>query len=112
MQVHPGERDRRFTRAVVTGGAGFLGSHLCEALVNAGTAVVCVDGYSTGSPNAVEHLRDHPLFDLAETDVSCGLAVDGPVDLVLHFASPASPVHYTARPVETLRVGSAAPSGP
>ena len=93
-------------RAVVTGGAGFLGSWLCEKLLQQGSAVVCVDNYLTGSPDNVEHLVEDSRFELMEADVSDALEVAGPVDLVMHLASPASPVHYQRHPIETLRVGS------
>ena len=91
---------------VVTGGAGFLGSHLCEALVARGNRVVAVDDLSTGAQENVAGLVDHAAFDLVVADVSQGVPVDGPVDAVLHLASPASPPDYLARPIETLAVGS------
>jgi dTDP-glucose 4,6-dehydratase len=94
------------SRAVVTGGAGFVGSHLCERLVGAGSEVVCIDNFSTGSRRNVAGLADNPRFRLVEADVSAGLPVEGPVDTVLHFASPASPPDYFRLPVETLLVGS------
>jgi len=94
-------------RAVVTGGAGFLGSHLCEQLLARGVAVVCLDNFLTGAPSNVDHLRADPLFTLRDYDASTEYDVPGPVELVLHFASPASPVDYLRLPVETLRVGSA-----
>jgi dTDP-glucose 4,6-dehydratase len=91
---------------VVTGGAGFLGSHLCEALVARGDRVVAVDDLSTGVEANVASLVDNPAFDLVVADVSDTLPVEGPVDAVMHFASPASPPDYLARPLESLAVGS------
>lgn len=93
-------------RVVITGGAGFVGSWLCEVLTDRGAAVVCVDNFSTGMTTNVSHLLDRPGFELVEADVSTGLVVEGPVDLVMHFASPASPPHYLRLPLETLKVGS------
>ncbi len=93
-------------RIVVTGGAGFLGSHLCDALVARGDRVVCVDDLSTGSEANVAQLVGHEGFELMVQDVSRGLDVEGQVDGVLHLASPASPPAYLARPLETLAVGS------
>ncbi len=91
---------------VVTGGAGFLGSHLCDALVERGDKVLCVDDLSTGARANVAHLLGHPRFELRVADVSAGLEVDGKVHGVFHLASPASPPAYLARPLETLAVGS------
>jgi dTDP-glucose 4,6-dehydratase len=93
-------------RAVVTGGAGFIGSHLCTALRARGEEVVAVDNLSTGERDNVTHLLGDPGFAFLEQDVIDGLAVDGPVDAVLHFASAASVPEYLARPLETLRVGA------
>jgi dTDP-glucose 4,6-dehydratase len=93
-------------RAVVTGGAGFVGSWACERLLELGVEVVCVDNFATGVRANLEGLEGRPGFTLLEQDVSEGLAVDGDVDWVLHLASPASPLHYLALPIETLRVGS------
>jgi dTDP-glucose 4,6-dehydratase len=93
-------------RTVVTGGAGFVGGHLCRALRGEGHDVVAVDDLSTGSRDQVADLLGDPGFRLIEHDVVEGIPVDGPVDAVLHLASPASVPQYLARPVETLRVGS------
>lgn len=93
-------------RAVVTGGAGFVGSHVCAALLGRGQDVVAVDDLSTGRRDNVEPLLDRPGFRFQEGNVIDGLSVDGPVDAVLHLASPASVPEYLARPLETLRVGA------
>ncbi len=93
-------------RAVVTGGSGFLGSHLCERLLEEGWDVVCLDSMLTGSPGNVDSILDHPRFRLERRDVTHHVAVDGPVDWVLHLASPASPVHYLEHPIHTLKVGA------
>jgi len=93
-------------RVVVTGGAGFLGSHLCERLVGRGDEVVCVDDFSTGRHSNIAHLLPLPGFTLVEADVAAGLPVDGEVSSVFHLASPASPPAYLARPLQTLAVGS------
>jgi dTDP-glucose 4,6-dehydratase len=93
-------------RAVVTGGAGFLGSHLCERLLAEGYDVVCLDNFLTGTPANVEHLMENPAFSLVRVDVTEYVHVRGRVDAVLHFASPASPVDYLQLPIETLKVGS------
>jgi dTDP-glucose 4,6-dehydratase len=93
-------------RVVVAGGAGFLGSHLCERLLADGAEVVCVDTFLTGRPDNVDPLRAHGAFRLLRRDVTNPLDIAGPVDAVLHLASPASPVDYRALPLETLAVGS------
>ncbi|MBI1758327.1 MAG: SDR family oxidoreductase [Actinobacteria bacterium] len=93
-------------RVVVTGGAGFLGSHLCERLISDGADVICLDNLSTGHPANVAHLRESPRFRLLRTDVTDFIHVPGPVDAVLHFASPASPVDYLRHPIATMKVGS------
>ncbi len=91
---------------VVTGGAGFIGSHLCERLLAEGHRVRCVDNFITGSPDNIEHLRGNDRFALIEHDISQPVHVEQAVDNVLHFASPASPVDYLELPIETLKVGS------
>jgi dTDP-glucose 4,6-dehydratase len=93
-------------RVVVTGGAGFLGSHLCTRLVDEGDDVVCLDNFCTGVPANVEHLIGHPQFRLVRTNVTDFIHVTGAVDMVLHFASPASPVDYLEMPIATMKVGS------
>ena len=94
-------------RAVITGGAGFLGSHLCERLLDDGMEVVCLDNFLTGSPANVRHLSERGPFRLLRCDVTDYIHVPGDVDYVLHFASPASPIDYLKWPIETLKVGSA-----
>ncbi|MGI8331175.1 UDP-glucuronic acid decarboxylase family protein [Actinomadura scrupuli] len=96
---------RDVRRAVVTGGAGFLGSHLCERLLHEGVSVICMDNFLTGSPQNVAHLIGRPGFRVVECDLTGFVHVPGEVDLVLHFASAASPVDYLRLPVETLKVG-------
>jgi dTDP-glucose 4,6-dehydratase len=98
----PGRR----RRAVVTGGAGFLGSHLCERLLDEGYEVLCLDNFVTGTPANVAHLAERDAFRLVRADVTEFVHVGGPVDTVAHFASPASPIDYLQLPIETLKVGS------
>lgn len=93
-------------RIVITGGAGFLGSHLCEQLLERGDSVVCADNFSTGLQSNIKPLLADPLFSLLDCDVSESLAVAGSVDAVAHLASPASPPDYHRLPLETLAVGS------
>jgi dTDP-glucose 4,6-dehydratase len=93
-------------RAVVTGGAGFLGSHLCERLLDEGMEVVCIDNLLTGSMSNIEHLFARPGFVFEKYDVTNFIHVPGPLAFVLHFASPASPIDYLELPIQTLKVGS------
>ncbi|MDI6400681.1 SDR family oxidoreductase [Balneolaceae bacterium ANBcel3] len=93
-------------RVVITGGAGFIGSHLCARFLNVGYEVVCIDNLSTGSKDNIASFLDRPDFFFIKHDVTEYIYVDGPVDLVLHFASPASPADYLDLPIQTLKVGS------
>ncbi|MFF4255274.1 UDP-glucuronic acid decarboxylase family protein [Streptomyces sp. NPDC001663] len=93
-------------RVAVTGGGGFLGSHLCETLLRRGDEVVCLDDFSTGDPENIAPFIGNPAFELVRTDVSRSIGVAGAVDAVAHLASPASPPDYLRRPLETLAVGS------
>ena len=92
-------------RIVVTGAAGFIGSHLCEALLDRGHAVVVVDNLLTGDLANIAHLRGREL-EFVRHDVTRHIDIDGPVDFVLHWASPASPIDYLEKPIQTLKVGS------
>lgn len=94
-------------RAVITGGAGFLGSHLADRLLAEGLRVVAVDNLITGCLCNIEHLSNEPKFEFIEQDVTKPYEIAGPIDIVFHFASPASPVDYLELPIETLLVGSA-----
>ena len=93
-------------RTVITGGAGFIGSHLCERFLGEGHEVLCVDNLLTGSRKNFDHLLGNSRFRFIEHNISEPLEIDGPVDNVLHFASPASPVDYLAHPIPTLKVGA------
>jgi dTDP-glucose 4,6-dehydratase len=93
-------------RIVVTGGAGFIGSHLCERFLAEGHEVICIDNLITGSADNVAHLMGNPRFTFLHQDVTNYLYVKGPLDAILHFASPASPVDYLELPIQTLKVGS------
>ncbi len=92
-------------RVLVTGGAGFIGSHLCDFLLARDCEVVCMDSLLTGAVDNIAHIRD-PRFLFVEHDVTNYLVVDGPLDYVLHFASPASPIDYSELPIQTLKVGA------
>jgi len=93
-------------RIVITGGGGFIGSHLCESFLNRGDEVVCIDNFSTGNRENAASFSSHSRFTFVQQDVSRTIQVDEPLDMVLHFASPASPVDYLELPIPTLKVGS------
>src|SRR5215813_8941267 len=93
-------------RAVVTGGAGFLGSHLCDRLITEGWEVLAIDNLVTGVEDNVGHLAGNRRFQLVKADVSKYIDVAGAVEYVFHFASPASPVDYLKYPIQTMKVGS------
>lgn len=93
-------------RTLITGGAGFIGSHLCDRFLAEGHEVVVVDNFLTGTPENIAHLIGHPRFKLIGADISHPLKVPGKIDNVLHFASPASPADYLEHPIPTLKVGA------
>lgn len=93
-------------RIVITGGAGFLGSHLCDRLLGVGNEVVCLDNLITGNTDNIAHLLGHERFRFVKHDVTEHIFIGGPVDAVLHFASPASPRDYLELPIQTLKVGA------
>ncbi|MGQ9696144.1 MAG: UDP-glucuronic acid decarboxylase family protein [Thermodesulfobacteriota bacterium] len=93
-------------RALITGGAGFLGSHLCDRLLKEGMEVICLDNLLTGTTDNIAHLAGHPRFRFINYDVTNYIFVEGPLDYVLHFASPASPMDYLEFPIQTLKVGA------
>ncbi len=93
-------------RIVVTGGAGFLGSHLCDRLLERGNSVIAVDNLVSGAIGNIEHLFGRPGFTYVHHDVSTYIWIPGPVDAVLHLASPASPVDFEKIPIQILKVGS------
>ena len=92
-------------RVLITGGAGFIGSHLCDYFLGRGDEVLCLDNLSTGTVDNIAHINN-PRFRFIDYDVTNYLYVDGPLDAILHFASPASPVDYQELPIQTLKVGS------
>ncbi len=92
--------------AVITGGSGFLGSHLCDKLISENISVICIDNLLTGSLDNIQHLFGNPKFHFIRHDITNFIHVPGKVDFILHFASPASPLDYHQLPIETLKVGS------
>lgn len=92
--------------AVVTGGAGFLGSHLCDRLISEDISVICIDNFLTGRIENIEHLFGNANFQFIKLDVTNFIHIPGNVDYILHFASPASPIDYLKFPIQTLKVGS------
>jgi dTDP-glucose 4,6-dehydratase len=93
-------------RTLITGGAGFLGSHLCDRFVKEGHDVICMDNLVTGNADNIGHLIGKPNFSFVHYDVTNFIHIDGPLDYILHFASPASPIDYLKLPIQTLKVGS------
>ncbi len=94
------------SRILVTGGAGFIGSHLCERFLGDGHEVIAVDNLLTGDRDNIAHLFENPAFSFLQQDITNYIYVSGPLDAILHFASPASPVDYLELPIQTLKVGS------
>ncbi|MEX0890422.1 MAG: UDP-glucuronic acid decarboxylase family protein [Balneolaceae bacterium] len=93
-------------RVLITGGAGFLGSHLCDRLLMEGFEVICMDNLLTGSRENIEHLLGNSAFQFLEHDVTNYISLAGPLDFIFHFAYPASPADYLEMPIQTLKVGS------
>ncbi|MGI6370422.1 MAG: SDR family oxidoreductase [Ignavibacteria bacterium] len=93
-------------RVLITGGAGFLGSHLCDKFIEEGYEVICMDNFITGSPDNIVHLFDNKRFKFVNYDVTNYIYVEGHLDYILHFASPASPIDYLKFPIQTMKVGS------
>ncbi|MBL7130042.1 MAG: SDR family oxidoreductase [Candidatus Omnitrophica bacterium] len=97
---------KHYKAAVITGGAGFLGSHLCDFLLTRNYKVICVDNLISGSKDNIEHLLSNPLFKFEKVNITKHFEIKGKVDYVLHFASPASPITYLAHAIHTLKVGA------
>ncbi len=93
-------------RVLITGGAGFLGSHLCDRFLAEGHDVVAMDNLITGNLHNIAHLKNNPSFAFVEHDVTNFISLDGPIDAIMHFASPASPIDYLKLPIQTLKVGA------
>ena len=108
-QTFPDKRQSDKTthpRALITGGAGFLGSHLCDRLIAEGHEVVCVDNLLTGRSENIAHIKDHERFTFVQHDVTVPLEIYGRLDYVLHLASPARPKDYGMYPIQTLKAGA------
>lgn len=93
-------------KVLITGGAGFLGSHLCDRFLAEGWQVVCMDNLLTGNADNIAHLFGSPDFEFIKHDVTNYIHVPGNLELIMHFASPASPIDYLEMPIQTLKVGS------
>ena len=93
-------------KILITGAAGFLGSHLCDRFIKEGYKVIGMDNFITGDKKNIRHLMNHANFEFIEHDVTEFISIDGPLDYILHFASPASPIDYLKIPIQTLKVGS------
>ena len=93
-------------KVLITGAAGFLGSHLCDKFINEGFYVIGMDNFITGDKKNLKHLESHPNFEFIKHDVTEFISIDAPLDYILHFASPASPIDYLKIPIQTLKVGS------
>jgi dTDP-glucose 4,6-dehydratase len=100
------DNQKDYKKVLVTGGAGFLGSHLCEKLLEEGFNVLCMDNFLTGRKENIEHLLENPNFTFEKHDVTKFIDVKGALDYIMHFASPASPVDYHKHPIHTLKVGA------
>ena len=94
------------SRILITGAAGFLGSHLCDRFIKEGFEVIGMDNFITGDPSNIAHLKNHPNFEFIDHDVTEYIKINGELDYILHFASPASPIDYLKIPIQTLKVGS------
>ena len=93
-------------RVLITGGAGFIGSHLTDRYLAQGHSIICIDNFITGSEQNIAHLRNNKSYSLIQHDITKSIEIEGAVDLILHFASPASPIDYLKLPIQTLKVGS------